>query len=130
MSRIKQIDKMFNIKTFCLLSVLEKKFKKFRRYRPRRVVPKNQHSSRLGKNKRSKLTVQWEGLFSKSQLSNNRQFTVSPQPHDTYICDIRVPCYSAIAHMYVTLAHRNSYDTHISDMLLEVCKQGIWYRTG
>ena len=37
--------------------------------------------------------------------------------------DMIGPCYSFMAHYnYVTLVHRNYYDTHILDMPLEVCK--------
>ena len=41
------------------------------------------------------------------------------QPCGTIVCDIRGPCYGPMAHMCMTLFHRNSY---ISIMLLEVCK--------
>ena len=40
--------------------------------------------------------------------------------HIQYVCDIRGPCYSLMAHKCVSLVHRNYYDTHISDILVKV----------
>ena len=42
-----------------------------------------------------------------------------------HICDTEGACHSPMTHTHVSLVHRNYYNTHISDTLLEVCTVSV-----